>query len=315
MTFYPFSIEFAVRKSLMFIFIMLLACAHKAPPLSKDRLNPRLLKATALNARQLQISFSEEIDTLALFPDSMTITSSLDTLMVLHVYPSLSASEIVVATSPMSNVIYEIAGAVFDKAENRGTFAAKFQGTTSPDTISPWVAGYAEGRNTREFFLNFSEAMDTTTLMFSVVPKRQLIPSWDNYRHVRFAPESGSESLGFDTTYYMYLKTARDISGNRAQSVITSITPDSIYRPIRLKCKALLDEDPVAEGMAILKRELPIGVAFVKNGEFEFEVRDSLYFDVLVITSDHNGSAQVMVGGENIVELQQGKVDIDRIID
>lgn len=315
MTFHSFSIEFAVQKSFGVIFLMLLACAHKAPPISKDRLNPRLIKATALNARQLQLSFSEEIDTLVLFADSMNITSDLDTLKVVHVYPSLSASEIVVATDPMKGVAYEITGTVFDKAENRGTFAAKFQGTTVPDTIAPWVTGYAEGRNTSEFFLNFSEAMDTTALSFSVVPKKKLIPTWMNWRYVRFIPEADNESLGYDTTYYLYLKTARDISGNHTQSIITAITRDSVYRPIKLKCNALLDEEPVAEGLAILMREIPIGVAMVKKGEFAFDVRDSLSFDVLVIAGEHSGTAQVKVGADNIIYLQQGKVDIDRVID
>ena len=315
MTFDRFSIEFAMRKSLLFMFILLIACAHKAPPISKDRLNPRLTKITALNTRQLLLTFSEEIDTLALYPDSFNITCNIDTLSVTLLYPSLSASEIAIATSPMSNALYEISGTVFDKAENRGHFISSFQGTTAPDTVSPWVTNYAEGRNTKEFFLNFSEAMDTATLSFSVVPKKNLVPTWINFRYVRFLPEPESESLGHDTTYYLYLRTARDISGNDGQSVITAITPDSIYRPLRMKGKVTLNGNPVTHALAILKREIPIAIAMVKNGEFTFDVRDSLPFDLLVATGEYSGQAQVVVGADNIVTLQQGKVDIDAIID
>jgi hypothetical protein len=304
-----------MQKWSAFIFVLLLACAHKAPPLSKDRLNPKLIRTTVLNARQLQLSFNEEIDTLALFPDSVHITSPKDTLTVMSLYPSLSASEIVVATSPMKKDGYEIVGSVFDKAENKGNFRSSFQGTTSPDTISPWVAGSAEGRNTREFFLNFSEAMDTTTLLFAIVPKKQLLPVWVNYRYVRFIPESGSESLCFDTTYYMYLKQASDISGNYIQAFITAITPDTVYRPIRLQGRALIDGSPAQSGLAILKREKPVGIAMLKKGAFTFEVRDSLAFDIQIITPDHSGKGTVMVGGDNIIHLEKGKIDIDRIID
>ena len=298
------------------VFILLIAvCAHKAPPISKDRLSPRLLKVTVLNARQIQLSFSEDLDTAATVPDSMLITSAEETLGIILLYPSLSASEIVLITAPMSRIAYDIKGIVFDNAENKGSFKKTFHGSTSPDTIAPWLTGYAQGRNTNEFFLNFSEAMDTTYVAFSIVPKKEFTPVWVNSRYVSFIPETDSASLGFDTTYYLYLRKARDMSGNHTAAFITSITPDTVYKPTILTGKALIDETPVTEGLALLIRKEPVGIALVEKGEFAFDVRDSLAFTVQVITEDHTGTGMVRVGADNIIRLEKGKTDIDRFID
>jgi hypothetical protein len=299
----------------LILMLLILACAHKAPPIAKDRLNPRLISVEVLNTRQIQLSFSEKLDTAALVTDSVLVTSVQDTLVVLQLYPSLSASEIVLITKPMENVTYEISGVVFDEAENKGNFKSHFQGSTLPDTIAPWLTGYSQGRNTQEFFLNFTEALDTLSLAFSIIPEKKFLPVWVNSRHIRFIPETAGESLGFDTTYYLYLKQARDISGNRTLPFITSITPDTVYRPTTLKGKALIDETPVNNGLALLERMSLVAIALVKKGEFTFDVRDSLAFDVQVIADGYSGKGAVKVGADNIIRLEKGETDIDRLID
>ena len=304
-----------MRKRVALICILLISvCAHKAPPISKDRLSPKLLKIAVLNTRQIQLSFSEDLDTIASAPDSILIASAGETLGILLLYPSLSASEIVLITTPMNRVVYDITGIVFDNAENKGSFRSTFQGSTTPDTISPWLAGYAQGRNTSEFFLNFSEAMDTTYIAFSIVPKKEFTPVWANSRYISFIPEASSESLGFDTTYYLYLKKARDISGNYTAPFIISITPDTVYRPIILTGKALINGTPVTEGIALLIREKPVGIALVQKGEFAFDVRDSLAFTVRVITEDYTGTGTVRAGADNIIRMEKGEIDIDLLI-
>jgi hypothetical protein len=299
----------------LILMLLILACAHKAPPIAKDRLNPKLISVEVLNTRQIQLSFSEKIDTAALVADSVLVTSVQDTLAVLQLYPSLSASEIVLITKPMKNVTYDISGVVFDEAENKGNFKSHFQGSTLPDTIAPWLTGYSQGRNTQDFFLNFTEALDTLSLEFSIIPKKKFIPVWVNSRYIRFIPETAGESLGFDTTYYLYLKQARDISGNRTLPFITSITPDTVYRPIVLKGKALIDETPVNNGLALLERMSLVAIALVKKGEFAFDVRDSMVFDVQIIADDYSGKGTVKVGADNIIRLEKGEIDIDRLID
>ena len=299
----------------LMIMLLIVACGHKAAPLVKDRLSPRLQKISVLNTRQIQLSFSEEIDTVALISDSIHITSAHDTLQIMLSYPSLSASEIVLITAPMTDIVYEIRGHVVDKAENKGFFENSFQGSTTLDTIAPWVTSHAQGRNNHEFFLMFSEAMDTISLTASIVPKKEFIPMWHNYRHVRFIPASGIESLGYDTTYYLYLKSARDISGNPMASFVTSITPDTVYRPMILRGQALINDAPAKVGIAVLTREMAVGISLIDNGAFSFEVRDSLPNDIQVLSNGYSGKGKATLDSENIILLHEGEIDIDHLID
>lgn len=306
---------FSSSRNAIILLILFVTCAHKTAPISKDRMNPKLTTATALNNRQVQLSFSEEVDTAALFPDSMLITTAHETLGILSIYPSLSASEIVLVTTPMTDTAYEITGHVLDKAENKGFFKHTFQGSANPDTIRPWLVEFSEGRQNPEFFLVFSETMDTASLTFSVIPKKQPSPDWLNHRHVRFIPQTPNESLGFDTTYYLFLKDAKDISGNPALPFVTAVTPDTAYRPVVLTGKAFIDETPAPGGLAILQREIIIGIAVIEKGEFAFEVRDSLLFDLHVVSGNYAGTSTVSLGSENIIQLQEGEFDLDRLID
>jgi len=139
-------------------------------------------------------------------------------------------------------------------------------------------------------------------------------PVWANPRYISFVPEASGETLGFDTTYYLYLKKARDISGNYTAPFITSITPDTVHRPIILSGKALINGTPATDGLALLIREEPVGISLVQRGEFAFSVRDSLAFTVQVITEEHTGTGMVRVGADNIIRLEKGKTDIDRLI-
>jgi hypothetical protein len=314
LTFDAISIEFAMRKIVM-LMLLILACGHKAAPLVKDRFSPRLQKISVLNTRQVQLSFSEEIDTVALVADSIQIASARDTLEIMLSYPSLSASEIVLVTAPMTAIEYEISGYVFDKAENRGSFNSNFHGSTTPDTITPWVASYAQGRNNHEFFLVFSEAMDTTSLAASIIPTKKFTTIWQNYRYVRFAPATGAESLGYDTTYYLYLKNASDISGNPVARFVTTITPDTVYRPTILRGQALINDTPARAGIAVLVRERAVGISVIDKGTFSFEVRDSLPYDIQVLSNGYSGTGKVSLDSKNIIRLHEGQIDIDYLID
>ncbi|UCD06300.1 MAG: hypothetical protein JSV98_03465 [candidate division WOR-3 bacterium] len=301
--------------SITLIAILLAACAHKAPPIFKDRLQPKLAKVSVINNRQLQLTFTEEIDTMTLAPDSIFITSEQETLTVLLTYPSLSASEIIAATEPMKNVDYEISGSVFDKAENKGIFKSSFKGSSSPDTITPWITSYSQGGNKYEFFLQFSEAMDTTIVSFAIIPKREFTATWSNHRYVKFLPTSEDQSMNFDTTYYLFLKSARDISGNRVIPFVTSVTPDTSYAPISLSGRALIDTIPIKSGLALLSRDHVIGITLVTNGDFLFNVRDSLAHTITVIAQEYSGSIITRPGTENIVILKKENIDIDSLID
>jgi hypothetical protein len=318
LTLAAFAIKFGMCRQIIIAILAVLlmaTCAHKAPPIVKDRLNPKLAKITVINNRQIQLTFTEEIDTVTLFPDSIFIASGKETLKTLLMYPSLSAAEIVAATEPMRDINYEITGLVYDKAENKGLFKSSFQGSAVPDTIKPWITSYSEGRNRYEFYLQFSEAMDTTSESYAIIPRRNFRAEWMNHRYVKFVPASEDEFMNLDTTYYLFLKSARDISGNPSERFVTSVTPDTVYDSIDLAGKALIDTVRLEDGMALLVRDKIIGISLIMDGGFSFSVRDSLPHTITVVAGEYSGSITALPGSDNIVRLKKGRIDIDSIID
>lgn len=295
--------------------LVILSCAHKAPPLFKDRVKPKLQKIQSLNNRQVQFVFSEDIDTLGLTPDWFTITSKEETLGIITVYPSLSASELVAVTEPQIKTEYDVTGWAFDTAQNKGTFSASFIGATTPDTIAPRIVDYSKGHNQHDFKIAFSEAMDTSFLEYYIIPKKNLTPVWLNLRVCRFTPEAPSESLHYDTTYYLFIKNGvRDISGNTPLPFITSVTPDSIPPPFQLKAEVHLNDTIVKNGYALLKKPHIAGITFVKDGGFSFSVRDTGAYEVEVISGEYSGSARIRVDTTNIINLEHKKKNLDNII-
>ncbi|OPX17590.1 hypothetical protein BXT86_05700 [candidate division WOR-3 bacterium 4484_100] len=266
---------------------LLFTCAHKAPPIAKDRLAPRLKRVTPLNSRQVQFTFTEEIDTLSLVPENFLILSGTDTLPVITLHPSLSKTEIVAITAPQEKITYNVSGIIYDLAENRGSFSTQFIGSTIPDTIPAWPVKYYQGKGFKEFMVQFSKAMDTTSLNFYIIPKKNLHPEWLNLRTVRFTPDSIIDTLGYDTTYYLYIKEVKDISQNRTENIITSITPDTVYNPLVLKGEVRINDTLLKKGIAIIK---------------------------LIVAGDYSGQDEVAVGRANVVRLKPGRVDIDSLL-
>ena len=306
------------RFSCICVFIVVLAiivCGHKEPPLSKDRLSPRLQKVNSLNNRQIQFVFSEKIDTLSLQPDNFTIASDGDTLKIIVLYASLSPSEIVAVTEIQSPVLYEVSGYMFDEAANKGTFARTFTGSTIKDTIAPWVIDYSEGISRRNFYVVFSEAMDTSFVKFYVIPKKNLIPVWRDYRTCQFFPETSSDSLHYDTTYYLYTKHGmRDISGNYLGLFITSVSPDTLYEPLMLTNTVMVDDTLVQSGLAVMSRTITMGITEVDDGEIMFAVRDSLPYRIDIVSGKYSGSAEVSVHKKDTIYLKLEERSIDNLI-
>lgn len=298
-----------------FIFLMIIACAHKAPPLIKDRMKPKLQNITALNNRQIQFTFSEGIDTLNLKPDNFNIVSDHETLLINTLYPSLSAAEIVAITALQSDIEYLATGYAFDTAQNKGFFKEQFMGTSLPDTIAPWIVKFAEGPKQNKFYFNFSEAMDTTFFQFVTIPKKSLSSQWHNQRVCFLVPTDTTDVLAFDTTYYVYINQGcRDLSNNLFGTLITSITPDTTFKYFALKGNAMINDTLVKQGLAILKREKPLGIALIEGGDFRFKVRDSLHYTIEIFSGEYWGSALVSsVDSLNIIHLQLSEKKIDDI--
>jgi hypothetical protein len=104
---------------------------------------------------------------------------------------------------------------------------------------------------------------------------------------------------------------ARDISNNVMKTFLTSITPDTVYFPTRLRGSVYVNDTFVVSGVAVLRRERPLGIALVSGGSFVFDVRDTLPYTVDVISGAYSGTASVAVREENNIILQLEKRTLD----
>lgn len=290
-------------------------CAHKAPPLSKDRISPKLQRVAALNNRQILYTFSEVLDTLQLSKNNFVIRHGDDTIGITMIYPSLSAAEIMVITDVQLDSIYTTSGYVFDTAHNKTNFEYSFPGTSQPDTIAPWITRYARGHGQRGFSFTFSEPMDTIAVEFVVLPGKNLKPVWQGQRQCRFIPATATDSLHADTTYYLFVDEGfQDVSGQKIKTFITHITPDTIYKPLTLQGTAKIEDSLVDRGFAILERTVPIGIAVMNNGTFSFEVRDSTAHTVHVLSDGFYGAREVWSDSTNIIPLHPEEISIDSLL-
>ncbi|MBN2621548.1 hypothetical protein JXB22_10745 [candidate division WOR-3 bacterium] len=307
-----------MRKYLWYcagILIIVSACAHKAAPLFKDRMKPKIVRVRALNNRQVQLSFSEDIDTLSFDEQSIAMYSDPETLSIVAVYPSLSAAEIVCLTAEQTPVKYHIAGVVYDTAQNKGIIASSFEGSRVPDTVAPYIAKYSQGARTYEFDLQFSEAMDTSLVTYYVLPDHATICEWQNLRSCRIIPQDPNDPFKPEATYYLFIdRGVCDASGNSLRPFITSITPDTAYKPMLLKSEVRVHDTLALTGIAVLKRPDARGIAFIKNGQVSFDVRDQDAYTIEVLSNGYSGSAAVWFDSVNTVRLLPAEKTIDSII-
>jgi len=278
-------------------------------------MKPKLTKVKALNNRQVQLTFSEEIDTLALGDSSIVFTTGTDTLTIIAAYPSLSAAEIICLSEPHAPVKYMVSGFVYDTAQNKGLISSSFTGSVLPDTLAPWIAIYSIGKSKQAFTLQFSEAMDTSTYDFTVLPEQNMSLDWQGLRTCRIGPASKEDILDHGFTYYLHIDgTFFDVSGNPVTPFITHITPDTVYAPFLLKGEVRINDTLVMQGTAVLKRSRAIGIAFLENGAFSFGVRDQEPYTVEVISNGYYGHADVWADSINLVVMTPEEKSLDSII-
>lgn len=307
-----------MRKCIYFlitILILFAACAHKAPPLFKDRMKPKLVRVKALNNRQVQLSFSEDLDTLSISTNSIFFHTDSDTLDIIALYPSLSAAEIMCLTEPQAPLLYHVTGTVYDTAQNTGNIESTFEGTILPDTMPPYVAQYSRGFNKRMFVLGFSEPMDTSKAVYIILPDIAMTFIWTDLRTGQIAPQDPADSLTFGVTYYLYLPEAlQDVSGNQLPPFITSITPDTVDEPLVLKGEVKVNDTLVTDGIAVLKKDEPIGVCFISSGLFSFDVREPEAYTIEAVSDGFYGTGVVWSDSVNAITLFPSEKTVDSII-
>ncbi len=304
-----------MAKYIILIFIVVcFYCAHKGPPLYVDRIDPKIKKVAPINNHQLMLFFSEDLDTLSYNSENFIVHTEHETLRIFVVCPGNTPDQLFLTTEKMNQIKYKITGKVFDKSGRMGTFTTHFVGSPKPDTIAPWVTHYSRGYRLKKFDLEFSEPVDTLSFKYYVMPKKKMQAKWQYLTKVSLIPISEVESLNYDTTYYLYVKDIIDLSGNHILHFATSITPDTTYNPLFIKGKALLNDTSINNGIAIIERNKILGISPVKQGEFSFEVRDSLKYLVHIIIPDFYGADSVSTSQINEIKLKPGAIDFDSLI-
>ncbi|MGB9720580.1 MAG: hypothetical protein ACPL28_03745 [bacterium] len=305
--FYRYLISLTILASLF--------CAHKGPPLRIDRIDPKIRKITPINEHQITLDFSEELDTLNINANDFAIYTEEETLKIFAANPGITVDQILLTTDKMKHIEYEIHGKAFDKSGRMGIFKSKFLGSTKPDTIAPWLTHYSKGGRLKYFSLKFSEPVDTLSFKYNVFPKKAMQGKWQFMKNLSIVPANEYDSLSYDTTYYLYVKEIRDLSGNLAQPIVTCITPDTIYNPLFIKGKVLVNDTPVVKGIALIETDKILGICLISHGQFLFEVRDSNNYFVRAFSSNCYGADSVSASNiDNIINLNPGVYELDSII-
>lgn len=298
--------------------ILLLACAHKAAPLVKDRLRPSLVRIVALDQRHVQFTFSEDVDTTSA-ASAPVIFAGTDTLSVQATYRGLSGAELIAVTAPMKAVTYTAVGTVYDAAANPGTYRRDFIGTVRADTVAPWVSAAVSGRAQRCFKVRFNEMMDTTRLAYRVVPSIAVVATWTDGLGLTVMPIVDSlapaDTLEQGRVYYLWIREAYDITGNRTAEYVTWLTPDTTGLPYIIRGRALIGDSLVDFGYAFLEGPRIEAVGLLRRGEFSFSVPDSLPRIVFVTTPDgYTGRDTLRPGSLQSVPLSYEPCDIDTLL-
>lgn len=300
------------RHLVILFALMVLFCAHKGPPLHIDRINPKIIKATAINEHLVNLLFSEDLDTMSMKSENFVIQKELETLKVLTAFPGNTPDQIFLSTDKMELTDYTINGKVYDKSGREGYFKTKFFGTTKSDTIRPWIVNYSKGYRLKSFYVEFSEPVDTLSIKYYCFPKKKMYTKWRYMKNLHLSPLD--DSLNYDTTYYLYLKGIKDLSGNYAIPFITTITPDTIYNPVYIRGKATINDTNISKAIALIEREKILGISIVENGEFLFEVRDSLKYFIQIFGENLYGTDSISASQLNIIRLVPGVFNLDSII-
>ncbi len=300
-------------KYLFSLFIIsFLFCAHKGPPLRIDRVDPKLKKISPVNEHQIFLYFSEELDTVSIKSENFTIYTEHDTLNIISVTPGNTPDQISLYTQKMAHIEYYIEGRVYDLSRRMGIFKTKFTGSVKPDTISPIIVSYSKGLKLKNFYIEFSEPVDTAAIKSYIFPKRKMVKDWYYMKKLYLKPEN--DTLNYDTTYYLFIREIKDLSGNRRAPFVTMITPDTIYNPIFIRGRAVLNDTPLVGGVALLGYEKILGISTIERGEFLFEVRDSVKYLIQILGENCYGADSVAASATNIIRVTPGVFNLDSII-
>jgi hypothetical protein len=241
------------RGGLLFValvLVVMVGCAKKMLPPSPDRFAPRLQAVETRTRSQVTLIFDEDINGSKLKLDSFLLTGPAGETVALRGASLGKSSEEVQLWTPIQEVkLYEVRGIVWDRADNKTRFRARFRGSSVQDTIAPRVAriepapGSPRQKRSVKVKVTYSEAIDTSKAVKHVfVPvaydtgfKRSWSTDWQTLSFTRI------ESMPSDAVVYLLVQPgAVDLEGNRATDpAFTYFTSDTIFDAVAVRGKAV----------------------------------------------------------------------------
>jgi len=306
--------SFAALMGILLL-VLVISCAKKMLPPSPDRFPPRLQEVDTRTRSQVTLVFDEAIDGARLKPDSFLLTGpSGETLALRGASLGSSSAEVQLWTPIQEVKLYEVRGVVWDRAENKTRFRARFRGSAQRDTIAPRVArvdpapGTARVRRGGKISVTFSEAIDTSGVVNSMfVPaaydtefKRSWSPDWKSLNFSR------RESLPSGAIVYLLVQSgAKDLEGNREKSpAFTYLTSDTLFDGVSVK------------GKAAWPGGLEAGAVFFTESAAVRVITDSLKpprTETLPVRT--TGLAPVLADGSFATKLRKGEYEVVAVAD
>lgn|GEM_PF-493904 len=311
--------------------VVMLACAKKMLPPSPDRFAPRLQEVETRTRSQVTLVFDEAINGAKLKPDSFLLTGPAGETIALRGASLGRSSEEVQLWTPIQEVkLYEVRGIVWDRADNKTRFRARFRGSSMQDTIAPRVAriepapGTARQKRGVKVRVTFSEAIDASGVVDHVfVPvaydtgfKRSWSTDWQTLNFTRL------ESLPSAANVYLLVQPgAIDLEGNRASDpAFTYFTSDTIFDAVAVRGKAawpgLSTLTPPSPSRGREEREGVTGAVFFTESAAVRVITDSLQpprTESLPVRT--TGLAPLLSDGTFATKLRKGEYEVVAVAD
>ncbi len=310
---------------------LVVSCAKKMLPPSPDRFAPRLQAVETRTRSQVTLVFDEDINGAKLKPDSFLLTGPAGETIALRGASLGRNSEEVQLWTPIQEVkLYEVLGIVWDRADNKTRFRARFRGSSMQDTIAPRVAriepapGSPRRRRGVRIRVTFNEAIDTSRVVEHVFApveydtgfKRSWSTDWQTLSFTRL------ESLPSGAVVYLMVQPgAIDLEGNRATDpAFTYFTSDTVFDAVAVKGRAVWPGvstlTPPSPSRGREEREGVAGAVFFTESAAVRVITDSLEpprTESLPVRT--TGLAPVLADGSFATMLRKGEYEVVAVAD
>ena len=290
-----------MKRAVLVIALLILACARKAPPPNPDRFPPHLTEIQPVNRNRVDLIFDEAIQQTGVSANDFAIlTARGETLKLLTVSGGMDAATLSLLTEQQAAQKYTLTGQAHDRAGNPTRFTRNFFGSIRQDTVGPSVNSVSPRAFTTGLRRNvtitvaFSKPIDTLTLheVWILPPalSARFKREWDAaLSAVRFRL---ADSLGPDTTVTFILPPyIKDFVGNRLDhAAFTAFRTDTTALPRVVQGRLEVGDKPVADGYLVLAETLPaLAVLSRSDGSFSLRVRKQSYSVTALTDTNRDG--------------------------